>query len=172
MADLEQMADAINWRFQTDGWRPIHLLVDHHDEQRVHAFLSLASICVVSSLHDGMNLVAKEFVAAKAEGGEEVPDEGVLVLSEFAGAARDLPDSLVVNPYDTEAFADALHQAVTMDPRERRQRMTRMRLRVEEFNVYRWAGEFLTALAAASQPSAGVDGRGAKDVRDASAAST
>lgn len=172
VADLEQMADAINWRFQTDGWRPIHLLVDHHDEQRVHAFLSMASICVVSSLHDGMNLVAKEFVAAKAEGGEEVPDEGVLVLSEFAGAARDLPDSLVVNPYDTEAFADALHQAVTMDPRERRQRMTRMRLRVEEFNVYRWAGEFLTALAAASQPSAGVDGRGAKDVRDASAAST
>ena len=99
-----------------------------------------------------MNLVAKEYVAAKAEGNESDSDggqEGVLVLSEFAGAARDLPEALIINPYDTEEFADAIHQAIGMDPKERRQRMTRMRLRVEEFNIYRWAADFLTALAQA-----------------------
>jgi trehalose 6-phosphate synthase len=148
VTDLEAMADAINWRFQANGWKPIHFLVDHHEGPTVYAFLKLASVCVVSSLHDGMNLVAKEFVAAKAEGeGEHDAQEGVLVLSEFAGAARDLPEAIIINPYDTEEFADAIHQAIGMDPKERRQRMTRMRLRVEEFNVYRWAADFLTALA-------------------------
>jgi len=124
--------------------------VDHHEGPAVYAFLKMASVCVVSSLHDGMNLVAKEFVAAKAEGvgpDDDVTQEGVLVLSEFAGAARDLPEALIINPYDTEEFADAIAQAISMDPRERRQRMTRMRLRVEEFNIYRWAADFLTALS-------------------------
>lgn len=162
VTELEAMADAINWKFQDGGgaggtgggWKPIHFLVDHHEGPAVYAFLKMASVCIVSSLHDGMNLVAKEYVAAKAEGGAEGSEgnsdgceEGVLVLSEFAGAARDLPEAIIINPYDTEEFAQAVHQAIQMDPKERRQRMTRMRLRVEEFNIYRWAAEFLTALA-------------------------
>jgi len=151
VTELETMAAGINAKYETPSWKPIQFLVDHHEGPRVYSFLKMASVCVVSSLHDGMNLVAEEYVAAKAEDGE-APDasmtlnEGVLVLSEFAGAARDLPEALIINPYDTEGFADAMHQALVMDPKEKRQRMTRMRLRVEEFNIYRWAAEFLTAL--------------------------
>ncbi len=158
VTDLEQLADAINWKFVETGgvagtgWKPIHFLVDHHEAPAVYAFLKMASVCIVSSLHDGMNLVAKEYVAANAEGANEGLDAdgvsaGVLVLSEFAGAARDLPEALIINPYDTEEFAAAIHQAITMDAKERRQRMTRMRLRIEEFNIYRWAADFLTELA-------------------------
>jgi trehalose 6-phosphate synthase len=149
VTDLEAIADAINWKFKTDAWRPIRFLVDHHESPTVYAFLRMASVCVVSSLHDGMNLVSKEFVAAKAERDGNDAVEGVLVLSEFAGAARDLPEALIINPYDTEGFADAIHQAIDMDPNERRQRMTRMVLRVEEFNIYRWAADFLTGLSQA-----------------------
>jgi len=150
VTELEQLADSINWKFKAEGWKPIHFLVDHHEGPAVYAFLKMASVCIVSSLHDGMNLVAKEYVAAKAEGTDPEADgsqEGVLVLSEFAGAARDLPEALIINPYDTEEFAAAIHQAITMDAKERRQRMTRMRLRIEEFNIYRWAADFLTTLA-------------------------
>lgn len=161
VTELEAMADAINWKYRTESWKPIHFLVDHHESPTVYAFLKMASVCVVSSLHDGMNLVAKEFVAAKTESEADGAIEGALVLSEFAGAARDLPEALVINPYDTEEFADAIHEALVMDPKERRQRMTRMRLRVEEFNIYRWAADFLSGLAHA-KPRA--DGRPAPTV--------
>jgi trehalose 6-phosphate synthase len=156
VTDLEEMADNINWKLQEGEWKPIHFLVDHHEGPRVYAFLKMAAVCIVSSLHDGMNLVAKEFVAAKSENDEDVPGaaEGVLVLSEFAGAAKDLPEALIVNPYDTEEFADAVHQAIIMDEKDRRQRMTRMRLRIEEFNIYRWAADFLTSLAQAKHAPA------------------
>ncbi len=149
VSELEALADEINWKHQSDGWRPIHFLVGHHDGATVYAFLKMASVCVVSSLHDGMNLVAKEFIAAKCEGELEdvaAAQDGVLVLSEFAGAARDLPEALVINPYDTEEFAGAIHQAIMMPERERRQRLTRLRVRVEENNIYKWAAELLTAL--------------------------
>ncbi len=150
VTELETLADAINWKLQTESWKPIRFLVGHHEGQTVYAFLKMARICVVSSLHDGMNLVAKEFIAAKSESdGQVIGDEssdGVLVLSEFAGAARDLPDAIIVNPYDTEDFANAIMQAFTMEPKERRERMTRMRFKVEEFNIYRWASDFITSL--------------------------
>ncbi|XVJ59471.1 MAG: trehalose-6-phosphate synthase [Tepidisphaera sp.] len=149
VTELESLADSINWKLQTDSWKPIHLLVDHHEGPAVYAFFKLSSLCIVSSLHDGMNLVAKEYVAAKSEGDEQHGQEGVLVLSEFAGAARDLPEALIINPYDTEEFAQAIHQAIEMDPKERRLRMTRMRMRIEEFNIYRWAADFLTSLSQA-----------------------
>ncbi len=145
-AELEVLADEINWRFQTDTWRPIRFLVDHHDGPTVYTFMRMASICIVSSLHDGMNLVAKEYVAAKDD------DEGVLILSEFAGAARELSDALIINPYDTEQFADAIREAVEMEPAERRARMGRMRRLVEEHNIYCWAAEFVTELAAGRAP--------------------
>ncbi|MDX2017735.1 MAG: trehalose-6-phosphate synthase [Planctomycetota bacterium] len=149
VTELETLADAINWKFKADnaGWKPIHFLVAHHDGPTVHAFLKMASVCVVSSLHDGMNLVSKEFVAAQGE-----PDDagqtgaGVLVLSEFAGAARDLSEALIVNPYDTEEFAEALRRAVEMPLNERRERLTAMYQQVCENNIYRWAADFLTAL--------------------------
>jgi trehalose 6-phosphate synthase len=142
LAELEALVDEINWKFQTDHWKPIRFLIGHHDASTVHAFLKMASVCIVSSLHDGMNLVAKEFVAAKDDG------EGMLILSEFAGAARELSDALIVNPYDSEQFADALRYAAEMDRNEQNTRMSRMRRQVEEFNVYRWAAQFLTELSA------------------------
>jgi trehalose 6-phosphate synthase len=94
-------------------------------------------VCFVSSLHDGMNLVAKEFVAARDD------DRGVLILSQFTGAARELPEALIVNPYDTDQCAAAFHLALTMPAGEARDRMHIMRELVREFNVYRWAGRML-----------------------------
>ena len=142
IAELEKLADEINWKHQSDGWKPIRFLVAHHDAVTVHAFMRMASMCIVSSLHDGMNLVAKEYVAAQLE------REGVLVLSEFAGAARELADALIVNPYDTEQFAAAIRAGVEMDAAVRHARMDRMARAVEEHNIYRWAAAFLTRLAA------------------------
>jgi trehalose-6-phosphate synthase len=95
----------------------------------------------VTSLHDGMNLVCKEFVAARDD------EQGVLVLSRFAGAAREMPEALIVNPYHVEETADALHRALTMPPAEQRERMASLRSTVREFNVYRWAGRMLTDAA-------------------------
>ncbi len=139
---LEALADEINWKYQSEGWKPIHFLIAHHDAKTVHAFLRMAPMCIVSSLHDGMNLVAKEYVAAKSSG------DGVLVLSEFAGAARELADALIVNPYDTEQFAEAIRFGLEMDEAERHARMQRLSRQVQEHNIYRWAANFLSALAA------------------------
>lgn len=123
-------------------------LIGHHEGATVHAFLSMAEIGIVSSLHDGMNLVAKEFVAAK-------PNlEGILILSEFAGAARELSGALVINPYDTEQFAEAIRRALEMAPEERRERMRRMLRQIEENNIYCWAANFLADLTAAPIPAA------------------
>jgi trehalose 6-phosphate synthase len=139
---LEALADEINWKYQTEDWKPIRFLVGHHDARTVHAFLRMAPICIVSSLHDGMNLVAKEYIAAQNGG------DGVLVLSEFAGAARELADALIINPYDIEQFAEAIRLGLEMGADERRLRMQRLARQVEEHNIYRWAARFLTQLAA------------------------
>jgi trehalose 6-phosphate synthase len=142
MAELEAQADEINARFQTDTWKPIRFLIGHHDEPTVYTYMRLASVCIVSSLHDGMNLVAKEYVTARAD------EDGVLILSEFAGAARELSDALIVNPYDTEQFAATIRQAVEMDLKEQQTRMSYMIRQIEENNIYYWAGRILTDLAA------------------------
>ncbi len=147
---LEALADEINWKYQTEDWKPIRFLIAHHDARTVHAFLRMAPMGIVSSLHDGMNLVAKEYVAAQTGG------DGVLVLSEFAGAARELADALIVNPYDTEQFAEALRAGIEMDEAERRARMQRLSRQVEENNIYRWAANFLTELGATRAPAAEV----------------
>jgi trehalose 6-phosphate synthase len=143
IAELESLADEINWKFRAENWKPIHFLVAHHDAATVHAFMRMASLCIVSSLHDGMNLVAKEYVAAREDG------DGVLILSELAGAARELSDAIIINPYDTEQFASAIRYAMEMPEDERRSRMERMRRQVEEYNINRWAAKFLTALSLA-----------------------
>ena len=116
----------------------IRLLVEHHDHDAVNELYRAADVCLVTSLHDGMNLVCKEFVAARERGG------GVLILSRFAGAARELPEALIVNPYHVEETADALHRALTMPEAEQRERMASLRTTVREFNVYRWAGRMLS----------------------------
>jgi trehalose 6-phosphate synthase len=131
------LAERINRRFGRDGYQPVHLRIQHHDVREVLTYYRGADLCVVSSLHDGMNLVAKEFVAARDD------EQGVLILSQFTGAATELPDALVVNPYNIDQCAAALHLALTMPPTEQRARMRSMRGIVQEFNVYRWAGRML-----------------------------
>ena len=118
---VEALADRINQRFGTDGYRPIILLRSHHEPPEVFRFYRRGGLCYVSSLHDGMNLVAKEFVAARTD------LKGVLVLSEFTGAARELTEALIVNPYDLEASSDALAVALTMPLEEQQDRMRSMR---------------------------------------------
>jgi trehalose 6-phosphate synthase len=136
-ADVRALADKINKRFGAIGYEPICLKVEHHEPAQVVEHFRAADLCFVSSLHDGMNLVAKEFVAARDD------ERGVLILSQFAGASRELPEALIVNPYDTDECAAALHKALVMPPREQRDRMQSMRGYVQEFNVYRWAGRIL-----------------------------
>jgi trehalose 6-phosphate synthase len=138
---VEALAARINLRFAKGTWRPIALLRAHHEPPAVFRYLRAADVCYVSSLHDGMNLVAKEFVAARAD------DRGVLVLSRFTGAARELTGALVVNPYDLEEASAALATALAMPPAEQAERMRAMRAFVSEFNVYRWAGRMLADAA-------------------------
>jgi trehalose 6-phosphate synthase len=142
MTEVEEEAGRINRRFRTGAWKPIVFLNKHHSHEEVQAYYRAADFCLVTSLHDGMNLVAKEYVAAR-------PDEdGVLILSRFAGASHELPDALVVNPYDADELAGAIHSALSMPAGEKRARMQRMRAVVEEHNVYRWAGNLIAELAA------------------------
>jgi len=136
-ARVRQVAARINERFGRPGCLPIVLKIEHHDAAQVYEMYRAADLCYVSSLHDGMNLVAKEFVAARDD------EQGVLLLSQFTGAARDLAEALIVNPYDLEQSAAAMHLALTMSPEEQRARMRSMRNLVQEFNVYRWAGRML-----------------------------
>ena len=141
-AQVRAMAARINARFARQGPPPIVLKVEHHEPQAVYEYFRAADLCFVSSLHDGMNLVAKEFVAARDD------ERGVLILSEFTGAARELPEALIVNPYDADQCAAALHLALSMPVAEQRDRMRLMRGLVAEFNVFRWAGRMLLDAAA------------------------
>ncbi len=141
---VRALASRINSRFP-GAHEPISLLVEHHEPEQVYEYYRAADFCFVSSLHDGMNLVAKEFVAARDD------DQGVLILSQFTGAARELPEALVVNPYDGDQCAAALHLALTMPSAEQRDRMRIMRAILREFNVYRWAGRMLLDAASMRQ---------------------
>ncbi|HLL09983.1 MAG TPA: trehalose-6-phosphate synthase [Rubrivivax sp.] len=134
---IQRTTERVNQRFGRDGYQPVHLLAQHHDTAAVTELFRAANICLVTSLHDGMNLVSKEFVAARDD------LQGVLILSRFAGAARELPEALIVNPYHVEETADALNRAATMPPGEQRERMASLRSTVREFNVFRWAGRML-----------------------------
>jgi trehalose 6-phosphate synthase len=141
MAEVEAEAERINRRFQSSDWRPIVLLARHHSHQEILPYYRAADLCMVTSLHDGMNLVAKEYIAARAD------EQGALILSRFTGASQELVDALVVNPYDTEQLADAIHRALAMSPEEKQARMARMRSYVREHNIYLWAGNLISELA-------------------------
>jgi trehalose 6-phosphate synthase len=136
-AEAQALADDINARHGMESYRPIRLVVRHHEPSEVFELFRAADLCIVSSLHDGMNLVAKEFVASRDD------EQGVLILSTFAGASRELIEALIVNPYDTQAMAEALDAALNMPADEQRERMHLMRQQVREQNVYRWAGRML-----------------------------
>ena len=136
-AEAAEEAEAINARWGNDSYKPVVLSVRHHEPAEVFELFRAADLCIVSSLHDGMNLVAKEFVAARDD------EQGVLVLSSFAGASRELSEALIVNPYDTHGMAETINLALRMDAGVQRERMREMRDLVRQRNVYRWAGQML-----------------------------
>jgi len=139
--EVEDRVREINQAFQTKTWRPILYLKAHHEHRDIWAYYRHADFCMVTSLHDGMNLVAKEFVSVRDD------EDGVLILSRFAGASHELRDALIVNPYDLTGMAEAVRAALEMPPEERRARMIRMRHSVVDHNIYRWAGLLLSELA-------------------------
>jgi trehalose 6-phosphate synthase len=136
-ARVRALARRINDKFSNKRHEPILLKIEHYDPDDVYEYYRASELCFVSSLHDGMNLVAKEFVASRDD------ERGVLILSQFTGASRELPEALIVNPYNVDQCAGALKAALTMPPAEQRDRMRSMRGLIQEFNVYRWAGRML-----------------------------
>ena len=140
MGELESEAERINWRFQSGKWKPILFLNRQHSHAEIDRYYRAADLCLVTSLHDGMNLVAKEFLAARRD------ERGVLILSQFTGAARELRDALLVNPYDIDQTAEAIRVALEMDPDEKQVRVHRMRRIIRENNIHRWAGNLITEL--------------------------
>jgi trehalose 6-phosphate synthase len=134
---LRSLVTRINKRFSSGSYQPIILKIEHYASEDVNRMYRASDVCLVTSLHDGMNLVAKEYVAARDD------ERGVLVLSQFTGAARELHEALIINPYHIEQGAEALYRALTMPEAEQRERMRSMRSLVHDFNVYRWAGRML-----------------------------
>jgi trehalose-6-phosphate synthase len=140
LAEVAAEAERINWRFQAGKWKPIVFLARQHSHEEIEPYYRAADLCLVTALHDGMNLVAKEFLAARKD------ERGVLILSQFTGAARELRDALLVNPYDIEQCAEAIRVALEMAPEEKQLRVQRMRRAIKENNIYRWAGNLIAEL--------------------------
>jgi len=140
--ELDDLVEKTNWKYATGDWQPIIYLKRHFPPEAIRPFYRLADLCLVSSLHDGMNLVAKEFISTQAE------EQGALLLSCFTGAARELTEALIFNPYATGEFARAIYAAVTMPADERRRRMRMLRAQVQRHTIYRWAGDIVSELGA------------------------
>ncbi len=136
--EIDEWVERINWKHRSDHWFPILFLREHVPFLSMLAFYRMSHFCIVSSLHDGMNLVAKEYIAAKTD-----PD-GVLILSQFTGASRELTEALLINPYATDEFAQMIKKAIEMAPEEVSQRMKKLRGIVQGRNIYRWADRILT----------------------------
>ncbi len=138
--EIVRETERINGKFKIKNWQPILLLMKHHSHSEIGPFYKAADLCLVTSLHDGMNLVAKEYISARED------EEGVLILSQFTGAARELRDALIVNPYDITQTSDAIKEALQMKKTEQNERMKRMRTLIKDHNIYRWAGELVGQL--------------------------
>ena len=138
--EINSLVEDINWKHSTDEWNPIILVRRHLSFPELLAFYQLGSVAVVSSLHDGMNLVAKEFISSRTDG------KGSIVLSQFTGAARELEDAILINPYDRMQFSEGLYEALHLPEEEQKHRMGRMRQVVERNNIFRWAGKNLSEL--------------------------
>lgn len=139
--EIDEMVQQINWKYQTGDWKPIIHIKEHLPPITLLAFRRMANFFIVSSLHDGMNLVAKEFVASRTD------EDGVLILSQFTGAARELTDALLINPFAIDNFTETIHEAIEMPEAERKNRMQKLRETVRDNNIYRWAGKIATELA-------------------------
>ncbi len=150
--EIEAEAERINWRWKTKDYKPIVILARQHSHAEIEPYYKAADFCLVTSLHDGMNLVAKEFVAARDD------EKGVLILSRFTGAARELREALIVNPYDTEQMAEAIRLGIEMDEGEQARRMRSLQRVLREQNIYRWGGRLIEDLA--QIPSAGLPAGG------------
>lgn len=137
---VESEINRINSKFKKNDWRPILFLHKYHSHEDIYPLYRAANICLVTSLHDGMNLVAKEFVAARDD------EKGVLILSQFAGASKELRDALIINPYNGEQTGEAIHTALNMRKTEQTKRMKRMRDILKSYNIYRWSAELLKTM--------------------------
>ncbi len=142
ISEIEELVEKKNWKHSEGNWRPILYLKRHFSPEEINPYFKLADICIVSSLHDGMNLVAKEYVASKSD------LSGMLILSRFTGAARELTDATLINPYSIEEFADAIKATLELPREDKKKRMENMRRVISENNVYRWAGDIITELTA------------------------
>jgi trehalose 6-phosphate synthase len=142
IGEIDELVEKKNWKYLDGNWKPIIYLKRHFSQDEIEPFYMLADVCIVSSLHDGMNLVAKEYVAAKKD------LAGALILSQFTGAARELTDAIQINPYSIEEFADSIKLAIELPSEEKKKRMENMRKIISENNVYRWAGNIITELTA------------------------
>ena len=140
-AQVTGEAERINKKFGAKDCKPIMLEKRNHSHDELINLYQLADVCLVTSLHDGMNLVAKEFAAARRD------ESGVLVLSQFAGASRDLKGAILVNPYSAEETSSALHAALIMPKAKQHNRMKAMRASVRDYNIYRWSAELIKTLA-------------------------
>ena len=141
IAAVEHEANRINWKFKSKNWQPILLLKRHHSHEEIMPFYKAANFCMVTSLHDGMNLVAKEFIVSRND------NDGVLILSRFAGASQELHGAMIINPYDIEKSADAIKAALEMPPEVQTQKMKQMRRMIMSHNVYSWASAILRTMA-------------------------
>lgn len=136
-SDVKSLAEKINLKYGTETYRPVILLAQHHGPRDVFQYFRGSDLCFVSSLHDGMNLVAKEFICSRDD------EEGSLILSQFTGAAKELPEAIIVNPYDIDQCANAIALSLNMPLNEQKERMRNMRAFIKENNVFRWAGRML-----------------------------
>ena len=137
---INDLVEEVNWKHSTESWAPVLFARRHFSREEISAFYKIADICIVSPLHDGMNLVAKEYIATRND------LNGVLILSQFTGASRELKDAIQVNPYDPDTFADLIKEAIEMKPEERQAKMEKLRKVVRESNIYKWAVKFVSEL--------------------------
>jgi trehalose 6-phosphate synthase len=138
--EINSLVEEINWRHSTNTWKPIIMVRRHLSFEELLAFYRLGDLCVVSSLHDGMNLVAKEFISSRSD------EKGMLILSRFTGAARELSEAILINPYDCKSFSEGIYKALTLNEKKRHKCMVKMRQTVKQRNIYRWAGKILSEL--------------------------
>ena len=138
--EINDIVEEVNWRHSTGSWKPIIFFREQFSFHHVLALYRMADLAIVGSLHDGMNLVAKEFVASRSD------EKGMIVLSQFTGAARELTEAVLVNPFNREEFSEGIYKALMMPLEERKKRMNKMRENLKAFNIFRWAGKIISEL--------------------------